>query len=98
MYLHLHDGTEQQVRGRFRQRFGERFLLITVGEPEEQGLFGPGPISCTTKKRLGDLLVVSRGADIIAYRPPGTVPSILQEVSHHSGLTPHEMRVPLIVV
>ncbi len=97
MYLHLHEGTEQQVRERFRQRFGERFLLINVDEAEEQGLFGPGPISCTTKKRLGDLIVVSRGADVIAYRPPGTVPRMLQEASHHSGLTPQEMRVPLII-
>ena len=98
MYLHVHQGAEAPVRQYFRRRFGERFLLFTIDEAEELGLLGPGPISSETKRRVGDLILISRGRDVIEYRPPGNTGRIMSEASQHSGLTPAEMRVPLIVV
>jgi hypothetical protein len=98
MYLHTREGAEAPVRQYFRKRFGERFLLLAVDEVEELGLLGPGPISVETRRRVGDLLLISRGRDVIEYRPPGNTGRIMSEASQHSGLTPEEMRVPLVVV
>jgi hypothetical protein len=98
MYLHIHEGAEAPVRHYFHKRFGERFLLLTVDEVEELGLLGPSPISAETKRRVGDLILISRGRDVIEYRPPGNTGRIMSEASQHSGLTPEEMRVPLVVM
>jgi Type I phosphodiesterase / nucleotide pyrophosphatase len=99
MYLHMKEGAEFPIRQYFQRRFGERFLLITVDEAEELQLLGPGPISAEAKRRVGDLILISRGRDVIEYRPPGgNTGRIMSEASQHSGLTPAEMRVPLVVV
>lgn len=97
MYLHTHEGAEAPIRQYFRKRFGERFLLLTTDEAEGLGLLGPGPIAAETKRRVGDLILISRGRDVIEYRPPGNTGRIMSEASQHSGLTPEEMRVPLVV-
>jgi hypothetical protein len=98
MYLHIREGAEAPVRQYFRHRFGEKFLVLTVGEAEALGMFGPGPLSSETRRRVGDLLLISTGRDVIEYRPPGgNTNRIMLEASQHSGLTPEEMRVPLVV-
>jgi hypothetical protein len=97
LYLHVRDGAHERVRARFRERFGERFLLITVDEAEALDLFGPGPISPLTRRRMGDLIAISAGTDVIEYRPGIGPARISGDVSHHSGLTPSEMRVPLVI-
>jgi hypothetical protein len=97
LYLHVRDGAEARVRESFRRRFGSRFLLIATDEAEELELFGPGALSPQTKSRVGDLMAVSMGPDVIMYRPSGNTGKALLKVSHHSGLTPAEMRIPLVV-
>lgn len=98
MYLHLKGGTEDAVRRYFQRRFGERFWLITIAEAETLGLFGPGCITTPARQRFGDLIAISRGRDVIEYRPPGNNGRIMEEAAQHSGLTPEEMRIPLILV
>jgi hypothetical protein len=98
MYLHIKEGAEVSVRQYFRNRFGERFLLVTVDEAEALQLLGPGLISAETRRRVGDLILISTGRDVIECRPPGgNTGRIMSEASQHSGLTPAEMRVPLVV-
>ncbi len=97
MYLHVRDGAHGRVRARFRERFGDRFLLITVDEAEALDLFGPGPILPLTRRRMGDLIAISAGTDVIEYRPGSGPARMAGDVSHHSGLTPSEMRVPLVI-
>ena len=97
LYFHVRQGFEGRFREKFRQRFGERFLLITLEEADSAGLFGPGLLSPTTRARLGDLIAISRGPDVIEYCATGGVGRIMSEVSQHSGLTPSEMLVPLVV-
>lgn len=97
LYLHVREGGADRVRAWFHQHYGSRFLVLSIDEAERLELFGPGPLSAHTRARLGDLIVLSTGADIIEYAP-GKVDRLASVVSHHSGLTPAEMRVPLIVI
>ncbi|MCC6627251.1 MAG: alkaline phosphatase family protein [Chloroflexi bacterium] len=98
MYLHARDGARETLRRRFHDRYGDRFVVITLEEAEAIELFGPGPLAPSTRQRLGDLLVISTGVDVIEYVPAGSIDRVLSIASHHSGLTPAEMRVPLIVL
>ena len=98
MYLHLRDGAEERVRKVFRDRYGERFVVISIAEAEQIELFGPGPIDPETKRRLGDLIVISTGVDAIEYVPGGNIDRVLSVAAHHSGLASEEMRIPLIVI
>ena len=97
MFLHTRDGAEERVRRHFRQRFGDRFLLITIEDAEALELFGPGALSPTTKERLGDLMALSNGPGVIEYHGTEGASRILSQAAQHSGLTPQEMRVPLVV-
>ena len=98
MYLHVKRGSEEIVRDLFRERFGQRFFLITADEAEALELFGPGRLSGTTRDRIGDLVAISSGPDMIEYVARGGTGRLAAMVGHHSGLTPQEMHIPLVVV
>ena len=97
MCLHVRDGGEDQVRDYFHQRCGDYFWVLTLDEVEALELLGPGLVSPEARRRFGDLMVISRGRHVIEYRPPGNNGRIMEEASQHSGLTPEEMRVPLVL-
>ena len=92
LYMHCRDGMEPETREVFRERLGGRFFLVGVDEAESLELFGPGPIPPETRRRVGDLIAISRGADVIQHLPYAS-----PMVGQHSGLTPDEMMIPLIV-
>jgi hypothetical protein len=97
MYLHVWDWARQRVRGHFQRKFGDRFHLITVDEADALRLFGPEPLSVETRNRMGDLVAISAGPDMLEYqvgRGPGESAT---HNCHHSGLTAEEMRVPLAI-
>ncbi len=100
VYFSLRKGKETRFRDEFARRFEGRFILLCRDEALELELFGPGTPSFQTGQRLGDLVAISLGADIIRFDYLGvgrggfTVP----DVAHHSGLTHAEMRIPLIVI
>ena len=100
VYFSLKDGQEARFRVEFARRCDGRFVLLTTGEALGLGLFGPGTPSSQTRERLGDLVAVSLGADVMRFRYPR--PNAAQppkiHVSNHSGLTPDEMRIPLILI
>jgi hypothetical protein len=97
MYLHVREWAHERVRRHFQRKFGDRFHLITVDEADALRLFGPEPLSAETRNRMGDLVSISSGVDMVEYygeRGPGQT---AQLNCHHSGLTPEEMRVPLAI-
>ena len=97
MYLHVRDWARARVRGHFERKFGSRFYLISVDEAEDLELFGPGPLAPATKDRMGDLIAISSGAHMIEYNAArGSARSVLLN-GHHSGLTPDEMKIPLVI-
>ncbi len=97
LFLHVRRGAEGGAAQRFRERFGQDFMLIPVDEAEKLELFGPGDLSATAKSRMGDFIAVSKGPDVVEYQPSGGTPKTISQASHHSGLTPDEMLVPLIL-
>ena len=97
MYLHTWDWARDRVRRYFERRFDDRFIVIDVEDALAMGLFGPDPPSNEASERLGDLMVISAGADILEYNAERGVGKMMQINSHHSGLSPAEMRIPLVV-
>ena len=87
-------GEEAGFERDFARRF-ESFFLITVEDAERLELYGPGLFSALTRSRLGNRIAISKGAGVIKYVTPGV--EDFEMVSHHSGLTPAEMLVPLVV-
>lgn len=90
--FHVREGKAQEFERRFRDRFGEWFVLLTASEAERLELFGPGPFANVTRQRVGDYLALPLGEDVLAYEPPED-----WMLGFHAGLTPAEMLVPLII-
>lgn len=97
MCFHLRDGAEQAFREAIERRLGEIVFVLSVAEVEELELLGPRPLSPLTRERLGDFIAIARGADAIGYRPATGGREIMGNASHHSGLAPEEMRIPLVI-
>ncbi len=97
VYFHVREGAEREFEDMFRDRFGDRFFLLTTGEAEEMGLFGPGLLSDEVRARLGTFVALSCGVDVILYDWPSRSEDDHPFVGYHSGLTPAEMLIPLIV-
>ena len=96
VYFHVREGDEREFKDMFRDRFGDRFFLLTTGEAEEMRLFGPGSLSDEVRRRLGTFVALSAGADVILYDWPSRSEEDDPFVGYHSGLTPAEMLIPLI--
>jgi predicted AlkP superfamily pyrophosphatase or phosphodiesterase len=95
--FHVSSYRTEEFVNEFHERFSESFLLITTEEAEDAKLFGPGKIKSHLRPRFGDFVGVAKDNSIIGYLPPGKS----AEESHtgrHGGLSPEEMRVPLVVV
>ena len=95
--FHVLAGEHERFEARFRDRFGKSFFLLTTAEVEELRLLGPEPLASRTRRRLGDFMAISRDATVLGYYPAKASRQALQQRSHHAGLTPSEMRVPLVV-
>ena len=96
IYAEVPDENIQAFRRLMNKRFGDDFLVLTAQEVEEVGLFGPGALSGEARQRMGSALVLSTGGAVLDYRAAmGDVAHPM--VSHHGGLTPAEMRIPLVI-
>jgi len=95
-YFDVKEDELPEFESMFRERFGKAFYLISTDDAERTELFGPGVISATTKARLGNIMAISKGADILGYRWAGKTDEV-PKISHHSGLGPDEMMVPLVI-
>ncbi len=93
--FHVRDGQQATFAALFRERWADRFALLTVDEADELRLFGKAPLSTETRRRLGDFVAVARGLDAIVYEPSDELRAMR---GFHGGLHPDEMRIPLIVI
>ncbi len=80
----------------FRERWGERWALLSRAEAEALALFGPGPLSELAAERIGDYIAISAGREIIVYGEPGSAQASLN--GYHAGLLPEEMSIPLLLL
>ncbi len=93
MFHPKRDGFAEEFRG----RFGDRFALLSIGEAESLGLFGPAPIAPEAKSRIGEFLAIATEPATLFYGPPRFHREEAAMRGFHGGLTPEEMRVPLVV-
>ena len=97
IYLHTWDWARERIRTYFERRFGDRFLLVDTDDALALGLFGPGEPSDESRSRFGDIVAISAGHDILEYAVGPRAGGMVKLNSHHSGMTPDEMRIPMIV-
>ncbi len=96
-YWHVKPGAHAKFETEFRARFGEHFLLLSAATVDGLRLLGPASITPETRARLGDYLSVARGAAALRYAGFSGRDGYLRMRSSHSGLTPAEIEVPLIL-
>jgi len=94
--FHVKPGMQERFVAAFNERFGRRMALLSVDEVQRLKLLGPGPLSVLARRRFGDYLGVALDPVTLKYYSPGSVPAN-DHVGFHAGLTPQEMRTPLIV-
>lgn len=95
MHFTVKPGSEDEFEAEFRAQYGEFAFLLTADEVEALELLGPGRIEDAARRRRGTHLAISRGADTFIYLAK---PDPMKFIGYHSGLTPDEMLVPLVVV
>jgi hypothetical protein len=93
-FFHVKPGQRAGFERAFRARFGDVFVLLSTDEAEELRLFGPAILSPETRARVGNYIAVPTGAGALGYAGE---PGILRMKGFHGGLSPQEMRVPLVV-
>ncbi len=95
--FHVRDGCQAAFEELFQKRFGDDFVLLPMAQVESLKLLGPQPLSPLARHRFGDYLGIALQPQMLKYKSskPTTKP---ENIGHHAGLFPAEMRIPLIVV
>ncbi|MDE2688316.1 MAG: alkaline phosphatase family protein [Chloroflexota bacterium] len=96
IYADVSDANMDAFRTAIHERFGGDFLVLTAQEVEECGLLGAAPLADETRRRMRKALVLSTGDAVLDYRAT-LDDSRFPLLSHHGGLTPAEIRVPLVL-
>jgi hypothetical protein len=96
-FWHVRRGRESSFVTGFRQRFGRWFVLLTAAEFEELGLLGADAWSAPTRDRVGQYVSISLGAATLRFAGLRGQAGYRRMRSGHSGLSPAEMLVPLII-
>jgi hypothetical protein len=91
--FHLQPGARAEFEAQFRARFGEPFALVTIEEAEALSLFGPLGIAPDVRDRFGDLQAIPLDDTLLIYG--NTAEEWLP--GNHGGMSPEEMRIPLII-
>lgn len=94
-YFHVRPGEHQRFASAFRERYGDDFALLSIDEADDLRLFGPELLSETARARIGDYIGVTAGANALVLGEPGARRDPMR--GFHGGMTPAEMRIPLIV-
>lgn len=91
--LFVKEGLEEIFEEEFNKEFGDKFLLLTMQEVLEKGLFGTKPPHKNAKGMLGNYMAIATSNLTII-----TI-NFVDEffVSMHGGLTEDEMLIPLII-
>jgi hypothetical protein len=90
--FHVLDGKVDLFCERFAERFGEHFALVSPSQVQELGLLGPMPLSPVTRRRLGNVIAISLDGSTLEQVEKGK-----PQPAAHSGLSPEEMEIPLVL-
>lgn len=100
VYFHLRHDADARTHSAFRTLFGARFehwILLTTDEVDSLRLMGPNALSAETRARIGDYTAIALSAEVMRYAGVPGADRFLRQQSQHSGLSPSEMRIPLVI-
>ena len=95
--FHVQSGRETELIERLRERCGDAMAVLSQDEAEALRLFGPEPLSSHARRRFGDYLGIALAPTSVAYFKSADS-SGLKHIGIHGGMSPDEVRIPLIVV
>jgi Type I phosphodiesterase / nucleotide pyrophosphatase len=90
-YLYARSREADAARDYVEKRLGEQFVVLDSQAALSAGLFGGGVPAPETRFRIGDLILLARGAQCLWSRD--AAPKML---GMHGALLPQEMLVPLL--
>ena len=93
---YLRAGQRQRFERYIAEHLEGQFQLHAVDDLIAEGWFGLGDPHPLLAARLGDYLLIGRGAHVLTERLPGE--SEWSMIGVHGGLSTAEMQVPLLVV
>ncbi len=97
-YYHVREDSKKRFPSVYREIMPSNVLFLTPDEVQKLQLLGPGEIPTVTRERMGDYMAICTDSAIFAWAAAGTGgPDLSRLVSHHSGLSPDEVLIPLIV-
>lgn len=92
LFLHLRADAVDGVKQHLERTLDGKAVVMTTGEAEKRGLFGPGAAGDRFRRRAGDLLVLPKGSETVWYEH---IPGRRMEMRGiHGGLSQKEMIVP----
>eukprot|EP00928_Gymnodinium_smaydae_P029306 TRINITY_DN22102_c0_g1_i1.p1 TRINITY_DN22102_c0_g1~~TRINITY_DN22102_c0_g1_i1.p1 ORF type:complete len:475 (-),score=38.88 TRINITY_DN22102_c0_g1_i1:235-1659(-) len=102
-YFHCRSGRSDEFERLWAEHpvLRDNFLLLSIDDAAEEGLFGPDPPVPQVRPRLGDFVSVSLGAQTLVT--PKEAKSI-RDCSNptcrgaHGSLSPEEMRIPFVLL
>jgi len=94
--FHVREGQEVMFKEMFNQRFSSVFALLSTEETATRGLLGPELLSPLARRRFGDFIGIATQAVSLEFQAT-KMPSNPEHIGQHAGLSPEEMRIPLVV-
>jgi hypothetical protein len=92
LYLYCKHGCQQAVMDYINTNLGEAMTAVSTQVALEAGLFGPEPFAANVAERLGDVVVIMRGA--YSLFTEAERPKAHKMIGRHGGLSQAEMQVP----
>jgi len=92
-YFRIEESKLDSVRAYLENKLGGAASVMTTADAIDQGLFGIGGPSKKFRRRIGNLMVLPHGRDLIWYRYRKG--DSLELRGHHGGLHEDEMTIPL---
>ena len=94
LHLYVDPASIDAVTERWSEHLGDHAVVMTRGEAEDLGLFGP--VSEQATSRLGNIIVAMAQRAIVVDSRTQT-PHSLNLIGMHGSLTPAELTVPLLI-
>ncbi|HEY1177636.1 MAG TPA: nucleotide pyrophosphatase/phosphodiesterase family protein [Phytomonospora sp.] len=95
-YVHALPGAAGDVGDTWRTVLGDRALVLTREEAVDTGWFGPVPPG--NAARLGDLIAVCTGRNVIINVPEADMEATSLLRAYHGSITAAEMEIPLLTL
>ena len=96
-HFHVRPGKAAELAARVADRAGDRLALLSQAEADDLRLFGPDPLSPLARQRFGDYIGIALAPFTLAYYPSADS-TALHHVGVHGGMSPAEVRIPLLVL